>query len=305
MKYFQIAEIGFKIYCAIPVFPEGDFLKIFSVSEDHFNSLYDRIYINIQEADIHPPEAAEYIKNYFKWKESGQTYISLPFGHCSNAVSFRPSDWRTNRIELQLNAQIREESCFTLNQIFSISGLHSPLLARNALIVHSSYIAADFRMLQSAILFTGPSGMGKSTQAELWRRYAGAEIINGDRAVLKYGGIVQSADEREQLGHIWSAHGIPVCGSSNICKNISLPVGMIVVLKQGSENHVEEMTAGEKYRALLLASAFYQWDAYESEQAHRLVLKLIEEVPIVRLVCRPDEGAVHILKEYIEKKCRK
>ena len=36
-----------------------------------------------------------------------------------------------------------------------------------------------------AILFSAPSGTGKSTQADLWQKYVrGVEIINGDRAII-------------------------------------------------------------------------------------------------------------------------
>ena len=307
MDCVQIAHVGLGIRWEKNCFPIGKYLQKFSITIEEFRSLSDSVYIVVQEQEITCPDKRTVLRNYSKWEETGQTILAVPYGHCQNAVCFSPEEWRSRQITVWINPLLRKEMAFTLNQFLSLTGLHSPLLDRGALTVHASYISTDIAESRGAILFTGPSGMGKSTQADLWNRYTGAEIINGDRVVIKRENSVLAKGKTDNCNGDfgWSAHGIPVCGSSNICKNISLPVGMIVVLKQGSENHVEEMTAGEKYRALLLASAFYQWDAYESEEAHRLVLKLIEEVPIVRLVCRPDEGAVHILKEYIEKKCRK
>lgn len=304
MDCFQIANTGFGICTSEKTHPLGRYLEIFRVSEYVYNSMREKNEIQISEKAMEIPPAAIRRNGKAIWEKEGNIYVSAPYGHCRNAVCFSLSGWQGERAIIRLNPLVWNEWGFTLNQFLSLIGIHSPLLFRNALTIHASYIAFGNRIDRQAILFSGPSGIGKSTQAQLWETYIGAEIVNGDRAVIKRE-ISPSSEDCSDMSLRWSAHGIPVCGSSNICKNISLPVGMIVVLKQGSENHVEEMTAGEKYRALLLASAFYQWDAYESEEAHRLVLKLIEEVPIVRLVCRPDEGAVHILKEYIEKKCRK
>ena len=49
------------------------------------------------------------------------------------------------------------------------------------LVLHSSYVLTQSG---AAVLFSGPSGIGKSTQAALWQQYAGADVINGDRTLL-------------------------------------------------------------------------------------------------------------------------
>ena len=53
--------------------------------------------------------------------------------------------------------------------------LPARLLARDALFLHASFVGLGER----AILFTGPKQIGKSTQAELWRRCRGARVLNG------------------------------------------------------------------------------------------------------------------------------
>lgn len=60
-------------------------------------------------------------------------------------------------------------------------GLHHKLLQQDALVIHASYI----EFMGRGILFLGPSGTGKSTQARLWNEHAGAPILNGDRALLR------------------------------------------------------------------------------------------------------------------------
>lgn len=288
MDYFKIAGTGICINTPDPL-PAGEYLEKFRILWEQYDRIYkDRVFVDLHEKVMSLPEKAIDAGNYFINKEYGNIYLSVPYGHCKCAVCFSPSDWRNSSICIRLNPLVSEEPNFTLNQLLSITGLHSPLLARGGLTVHASYIETGSGLERQAVLFIGPSGMGKSTQADLWHRYADARIINGDRAVAK----------REKDG--WKSYGIPVCGSSQICENVSLPIRIIVLLAQGIENRVEEIKAGEKYRALLLASAFYQWDEYESERVHELVTELISEVPIIRLVCRPDEEAVRILQRYME-----
>ena len=68
-------------------------------------------------------------------------------------------------------------------------------------------ILADAGMLVLGILFSGPSGIGKSTQAALWQRYAGAEIVNGDRALV-----------RPDTGTV---SGVFYAGTSGISRNVT------------------------------------------------------------------------------------
>lgn len=288
MDCFQIAGTGFGIQIPGKHLPLGKYLLNFRVPESYYIGIKDKINIYIEEKVFEISQAVSETGGRVMWEENGKKYLASAYGHCRYAAIFSPADWKEDKIIVKVDPNIYREYSFNMNQLLSITGLHSPLLARGGLTVHASYIETGGGVNRQAVLFVGPSGMGKSTQAELWRRYADARIINGDRAVAK----------REKDG--WKSYGIPVCGSSQICENVRLPIRIIVLLAQGIENRVEEIKAGEKYRSLLLASAFYQWDEYESERVHELVTELISEVPIIRLVCRPDEGAVQILQRYME-----
>lgn len=287
MDCFQIAGTGFGIQIPGKNLSPGKYLRNFRVPESYYAGIENKINIHIEEKVFEISEAVSETGGRVIWEERGKKYLASAYGHCRYAAAFSPADWKEDEIIVKLDPNIYREYSFNMNQLLSITGLHSPLLARGGLTVHASYIETGDGVNRQGVLFTGPSGMGKSTQAELWSRFADARIINGDRTVVR----------REKDG--WKAHGIPVCGSSQICENESLPIRIIIVLAQGIENRVEEIKEGEKYRALLLASAFYQWDAYESEKVHELITELISEVPIIRLVCRPDKGAVRTVQKYI------
>ena len=189
-----------------------------------------------------------------------------------------------NTVICYFNPKMREEIPITAARFFSTAGMHTKLLQRSAVILHASYIDWD----GSAILFAAPSGTGKSTQAELWEQYAGAEIINGDRALLR------------RRGSVWHAFGYPCCGSSMICQNRTLPLKAIVILEQAKENRVESLSASQKIRALVSGTEIYLWDTDEINQAFHLAEQISKEVPVIKLACRPDKNAVTVLKEYLE-----
>ena len=67
------------------------------------------------------------------------------------------------------------------------------LIPRNILLVHGSAVSVD----GNCYLFTGPSGIGKSTHASLWKKMLGNDttIINDDKPLLKI-----SNDEVEVFG---------------------------------------------------------------------------------------------------------
>lgn len=154
------------------------------------------------------------------------------------------------------------------------------LLYHNTLVFHASYIEHQGR----GILFTAPSQTGKSTQASLWEKYRGARILNGDKAGV-------------QPGETATVHGMPFCGTSGICENVSLPLRCIVVLSQAKENTVRRLGVREAL-PLLSPNVFAdQLIAEEWQKTLMLLLDLVENVPIYSLACTPDVRAVEALEQ--------
>ncbi|MCD7881948.1 MAG: hypothetical protein LUG47_09880 [Clostridiales bacterium] len=155
------------------------------------------------------------------------------------------------------------------------------LLAHDRFFLHASLIASPF----GGLLFTGDSGVGKSTQAELWREHMGSTVINGDRAIVA----------REENG--WRAYGSPYAGSSGYYVKRDEPIRAIILLEQAPENRVDTVSPAEAFRRLLLQISL---DYSKPEQVNRLcdlVTGLVEAVPIYRLRCTPDVRAVDALCE--------
>lgn len=165
--------------------------------------------------------------------------------------------------------------------IFNRIGMETLLLQHFGLLLHASLIKIDGK----AIAFAGPSGIGKSTQADLWQQHFGAQIINGDRAALR-----KTADS-------WTAYGCPYAGTSGIYKNDSAPLAAIVFLSQAAENRLQQLTPAKAFRHLYPELSIHHWDKHFVAQATDIALSLLAEVPVYWLECRPDQSAAVLTKK--------
>ena len=169
--------------------------------------------------------------------------------------------------------------------ILRFMGLEATLLDFNALILHASLI----RWNGQSVIFSAPCGTGKSTQAELWERYEGADILNGDRAALR------------QIAGVWTAFGLPYAGSSGIYRNESAPLTAIVALRQAPENRIRQIHGAEAFRYLYPETTIHRWDDDFERRATDLLLQLLTDIPVYLLECRPDREAVELLRDTIQK----
>lgn len=155
------------------------------------------------------------------------------------------------------------------------------LLTKGVLHLHSSFVLYQDR----GLIFTGPSGIGKTTQAELWRDFQGATIVNGDAALLR------------KLDGRWTAFGTPVHGSSPYCENRQAPITAIVTLEQGKENVLTRM---DTFSALSFClPEFYRpkMDPETEDTFWNSVDSLFREVPVYHLACRPDREATELVRK--------
>lgn len=167
--------------------------------------------------------------------------------------------------------------------IFLMRMFYAHAVQRHMIQLHSSLV--DFQ--GHGILFLGPSGIGKTTQAELWNKYRDALIINGDIV------FVQETEENF-LG--W---GTPWHGSSPYCENTNVPVHAMIVLKQDTENSIRELTGFEKVTAVSNSVFYPQWVENGMELCLETLDHLLSRIPVYELRCRPDEDAVALTEKTI------
>lgn len=159
-------------------------------------------------------------------------------------------------------------------------GAEHLVVQAGGVVFHSSFI----RHQDAGILFTAPSGVGKSTQAELWEKLRGAVIVNGDRSAIRM------ADNAA------FACGIPFAGSSPFCKNETLPLKAIVYLKQAPVTTIRRLRGAEAFRRVWEGCSINVWDRRDMTLASGTVLQVLNAVPVYELACTPDESAVLALE---------
>lgn len=175
-----------------------------------------------------------------------------------------------------------EEECLSLwdgNLLMKLLDLPTLFMNKGAIFLHASFVAYQGK----AILFTAPKQTGKSTQADLWQRYLEAEVINGDRVLLR---------KKDQT---WYACGSPYCGTSQICRAGEYPVAALVILRQGEENELRMARPREATAALLDGCTFDPLN--QTEQVLDTALELQKCLPVYHFSCLPHESAVYCLRD--------
>lgn len=185
--------------------------------------------------------------------------------------------------ETSFIADTKNRGKLTFSTLFAHCDIVGILLHRGGILLHSSYIIAPGG---KAILFSGPSGIGKSTQAENWKNVFGSSVVNGDRT------LIEPANS--------SANGVFYCGTSGICENVSSEIAAVAVLAQAEENCAAKMTEGAAFRALLSQCALDRYDRDQVEEAISLVSDTVSRVPVFSFACLPDKSAAEYLNEYLK-----
>ena len=163
----------------------------------------------------------------------------------------------------------------------SLLALERRLAEQPCLILHCAYTEYQGK----AMLFSAPSGTGKTTQAGLWEQYRGSRTVNGDKALLEYD------------GKAWTANGWPVCGTSEVCENKKLPVGCIVMLSQAKLNQAWRLRPAEAFTSLYGQITMNRWDREGLVKNLDLLERLVGKVPIYHLACDISEDAVKTLEQ--------
>lgn len=153
------------------------------------------------------------------------------------------------------------------------------LVFRNVLLMHGSALCIDGQ----AIIFTAPSGTGKSTHARMWRDAFGDRVwmINDDKPML-----------RIEPGQV-TACGTPWNGKHKLGCNGSAPLKAIVSLNRGEENRIVPMGKAEAF-PVLRRQTFGSKDPAIAARILSLQAELLNAVDFYRLWCDQTPEAARV-----------
>ena len=155
----------------------------------------------------------------------------------------------------------------------------------SGLMLHSSAISYKGR----GILFSAPSGTGKSTQSSLWKKEFGDDvvIVNDDTPFIR---------NNEKTSYVY---GCPWSGKTDLNEQMKVPVFAVVSVKQGNENKVKELSTTEAFFRIFNETK-KPIESSMLDTAMDNVITFLSNVKVYELTCRPDKEAVYALKEALK-----
>lgn len=151
--------------------------------------------------------------------------------------------------------------------------------------IHSSSIIYD----EKAYLFTAPSGTGKTTHTNLWKKLFNVQILDGDITML-------SVRNNKVF-----ASGMPWCGTSQQYTNITLPLGYIISLSRSNANYIEEFSEIDSVLTITAESMAPNWNRFTVSKTLEIAKSIASLSPVLHLYCTPEDEAASTMKDYLNK----
>lgn len=174
---------------------------------------------------------------------------------------------------------LTEEIFHGIREVFLyLAGLHGMVALHSTSILYKD----------KAWLFSGHSGMGKSTHAHLWEESFGTPILNGDLNLLAM------QDGKPVI------HGIPWCGTSEISDTKTHPLGGITLLNRAQTNFVTELSPDQQILLVDQRLISHSWTPQLFDQNLEVIKKIAPEILICKLNCTKDPEAARVMRERID-----
>ncbi len=179
---------------------------------------------------------------------------------------------------------VRGRSAEGLSDLLLLA-VYSRLTYYQTIFVHGALV--DIPDIGS-IMFVGRSTVGKTTQAMLWEKYEGAEIINGDKVFLSV--------KPEYPNEVF-AYGSPWKGSSPYRVNKRCPLRAIINLERQDEKYIRRLDEIESLVTYIPSVFMPNWDIRLTEKVMETLDLMLPRVPIYQMSCNKDHTAIDMVKQ--------
>ena len=143
-----------------------------------------------------------------------------------------------------------------------------------------------------AWLFSGHSGMGKSTHTALWHEYVDTPYLNGDLNLIG----------KSEEGEGYCIYGIPWCGTSGLCTTETVELGGIILLGRDAEDYVEELSPFEQVLRVTQRMISPAWTEQMATGNLEFAEQMAEQTWVTQLFCTKDPSAVEVIRKWIDEK---
>lgn len=125
----------------------------------------------------------------------------------------------------------------------------------------------------NSYLFTAPSGTGKTTHINLWRRYLGDRvgIINGDKPIIS-------------VGDNLMVYGTPWAGKEGLHQNVNAPLKAICILKQSKTNSIRQLNTKDSI-SHLMRQVYLPQNAIALSKTLQLLGDVLQKTKVYLLEC--------------------
>lgn len=220
---------------------------------------------------VHPDGKGGFQRSFFDAPRDLNAYSLVTYGYAEGVIDIPYLEKGSMCVSQMSNS-------------FYHLGLEGIMIRENRLCFHAACVDTPL----GGILFSGPSGIGKSTQAQLWCDHRGGRLVNGDRPILSL--------EGERV----LAWGSPYAGSSRCYVNENCRVTAIVLLRQAPSCSLRRLGLAEAVRRIYAGLNVHTWDRFFVTRACDLVMEVASRVPVYELACTPYEEAVNFLENALK-----
>ena len=167
------------------------------------------------------------------------------------------------------------------------SATSAALLPYGAFLFHS----ASFIYRGKAIVYTGRSGIGKTTQYAQWKRIFRDEvkIISGDMSAI----VLREDGQIMVMPSAWN-------GKEKLRGDACAPIGGIILLEQSPDNTFQSVEPLDSVLPIYSQICLDRMDKKKIEEAFALEDQLLRKIPVWKLSSRGDLASAQLCHDRIE-----